>query len=63
MSTMDTKETLATLHRVNAIAKLRKLAINEILRQARSAPTLERLQAEIDRIEQELFEREQHLIS
>lgn len=63
MNTPDTKETLATLHRVNALAKVRKLAINEILRQAKSAPSLERLQAEIERIEQKLFEREQHLIS
>ena len=63
MSTLDTKETLATLHRVNAIAKIRKLAVNEILRASREAGSLEILRAEIERIEQEMHNNEQHLIS
>lgn len=63
MSTLDTKETLATLHRVNAIAKIRKLAVNEIFRAAREAGSLEILRAEIERIEQEMHNHEQHLVS
>lgn len=63
MNTLDTKETLAALHRTNAIARLRKMAINEIFRASREAGSLEILRAEIERIEQELHERETLAIS
>lgn len=52
--TLDTPATLAALHRTNAIAKARKLAINEIIREARGASSLQALRDTIDRISAEL---------
>lgn len=63
MQTLDTRETLATLHRVNAAAKLRFLCVNAMLRASREAGSLEALRGEIERIANELTERERRLIS
>lgn len=52
--TLDTPATLAALHRTNAIAKARKLAINEIIRESRNASSLQALRDAIDRIGAEL---------
>ena len=47
---LDTKETIAALHRTNTIARTRKMALNEIIRESRNASSLETLRAEIERI-------------
>ena len=50
MSTLDTKETLAALHRTNAIARVRRLTINEIVRESRNASSLEALRQMIEQL-------------
>ena len=50
MNTLDTKETLAALHRTNAIAKARKIALNRIAQEARSASSLEALRGMIEQL-------------
>jgi hypothetical protein len=52
--TLDTPATLAALHRTNAIAKARRLALNEIDRESRNASSLQALRDAIDRINAEL---------
>lgn len=60
--TLDTPETLAVLHRTNEIAKARKLAINEVIREARNASSLQALRDAIDRIGSELDVREANAV-
>lgn len=48
MTTLDTPATLAALHRTNAIAKARKLALSTIEREARSASSLDGLRVVIE---------------
>lgn len=57
---LDTKETIAALHRTNTTARTRKMALNEIIRESRNASSLELLRAEIERIVAhcEMIERE-----
>lgn len=62
-ATLDTRETLATLHRLNETAKIRRLCVNAMLRASREAGSLEALRGEIERMANELTEREYHLIS
>lgn len=62
-TTLDTRETLATLRRLNETAKIRRLCVNAMLRASREAGSLETLRGEIERMANELTEREQHLIS
>lgn len=61
--TLDTPATLAALHRTNAIAKARKLALNEIIRESRNASNLQQLRDAIDRICADLGTTEQNAIS
>lgn len=61
--TLDTTATNAALHRTNAIARLRKMSIHEIVRESRDASSLEALRAQIERIAAELETRELNLIS
>lgn len=51
---LNNPATLIALHRANEIAKARKLALNTIEREARSASTFEALQAVINRALAEL---------
>ncbi len=50
MTTLDTAATLKLLARTNDIAKARKLAINEILRECRNASSIQALCININRI-------------
>lgn len=59
----DSAETLATLHRLNALAKLRRLTLNAIQRDAREADTLEAVRALIDRALDDLATTEREAIS
>jgi hypothetical protein len=61
--TLDTPETLAALHRTNTVARVRKLSINEIVRESRNASSLEALRTEIERIVAELEATERNAIS
>ena len=54
MSTLDTTETLATLHRVNAMARMRKLTLHAIVRESRQAGSLEALQGMIEQLVDQL---------
>ena len=60
---LDTPETLAALHRTNALAKVRRLAVNQILRDSRNASSLDALRALIEQTIAELDQREQNAIS
>jgi hypothetical protein len=61
--TLDTPATLAALHRTNAIAKVRRLALSTIEREARSASSLETLRVMIERTLAELATIERDAIS
>ena len=61
--TLDTPATLAALHRTNAIAKARRLALSTIEREAREAATLETLRVMIERTLAELAIIERDAIS
>jgi hypothetical protein len=61
--TLDTPATLAALHRTNAIAKARRLALSTIEREARSASSLETLRIMIERTLAELAIIERDAIS
>jgi hypothetical protein len=63
MSTLDTSATLAALHRTNAIARVRKLTINEIVRESRSASSLEALRVIIEQLADQCNTHEQNNIS
>lgn len=60
--TLDTPATLAALHRTNSIAKARKLALNEIICEARNASSLQALRDAVERIEATLQIREANAI-
>ena len=62
-TTLDTPETLAALHRINAIARARKLALHEIRFEAREASSLEAFRAELDRVLDYLETVERDLVS
>lgn len=59
----DDATALTTLHRVNALAKIRRLTINAIQRDAREADTLEAVRALIDRAIDDLATIERNCIS
>jgi hypothetical protein len=59
----DDATIMATLHRLNAIAKLRRLTLNAIQRDAREADTLESVRALIDRALDDLATTERNCIS
>jgi hypothetical protein len=61
--TLDTPATLAALHRTNAIAKARRLALSTIERETRSASSLETLRIMIERTLAELAIIERDAIS
>lgn len=63
MTTLDTKETLATLHRVNAAAKVRRLTINKIVNESRNASSLEALRQMIEQFAEECEQYERNCIS
>lgn len=63
MNRLDTPETLAALHRTNAIAKARKLALNTIDREARNASSLEALRSIIEQTLTQLDTIEREAIS
>lgn len=63
MQTLDTPETIAALHRTNAIAKARRLAVNTIEREARAASSLEALRAIIEQTIADLATIERDAIS
>lgn len=63
MNRLDTPETIAALHRTNAIAKARQLALHSIIREARATSSLEALREAIERITEELHQHEQNAIS
>lgn len=59
--TLDTPATLKALARTNDIAKARKLTINALEREARGAGSLQALQAQIERLMQELTIAEKNI--
>jgi hypothetical protein len=61
--TLDTPATLAALHRTNAIAKARRLALSTIERETRGASSLETLRIMIERTLAELAIIERDAIS
>ena len=63
MNRLDTPETIAALHRTNAIAKARKLALSTIDREARGASSLEALRVIIERTLADLATVEREAIS
>lgn len=63
MQTLDTPATLAALHRTNAIAKARRLALSTIEREARSASSLEALRTMIEQALADLSTIEREAIS
>lgn len=63
MSTLDTTATLAALHRTNAIARMRKLALSEILRESRNSSSLEVLRNQIERLVHDLEALELEAVS
>ncbi|CAB4138820.1 hypothetical protein UFOVP348_2 [uncultured Caudovirales phage] len=63
MSTLDTTATLTALHRTNAIARMRKLALHEIVFEAREASSLEALRMHLERIVGDLEALELEVVS
>lgn len=63
MNRLDTPETIAALHRTNAIAKARRLALNTIDREARGASSLEALRLIIEQTLADLATIEREAIS
>jgi hypothetical protein len=61
--TLDTPATLAALHRTNAIAKVRRLALSTIEREAKSASSLEGLRTIIEKALSDLAIIERDAIS
>lgn len=61
MSTLDTKETLASLHRTNALARMRKLTLHSIVRESREASSLEALRSMIEQLVDQLAVHEQNI--
>lgn len=61
MNTLDTKETLTTLHRVNAMARMRKLTLHSIVRESREAGSLEALRTMIEQLVDQLAVHEQNI--
>ena len=60
---IDSNTANATLHRLNALAKVRRLAVNQILRDSRNASSLDALRTLIEQTIAELDQREQNAIS
>ena len=63
MTTLDTKETLAALHRVNATAKVRRVTLNRIVQESRNASSLEALRQMIEQLVSECDQCERNAIS
>ena len=60
---IDSNTTNATLHRLTSIAKARRLALNQILRESRNAGSLNALRSQIEQILDTLQTTEEDVIS
>ena len=63
MTHLDTQETRATLHRLNATAKVRRLTINKIVVESRNASSLEALRQMIEQLAEECEQYERDCIT
>ena len=63
MTRLDTPATIAALHRTNAIARVRRLTINEIVRESRNASSLEALRDMIAQLVDQCDTHERNHIS